>query len=116
MNLLRIAAEIGLDVSVLGFSFNAEPSPLVLGALRDLPSSVRLCARDPISHGRLTKDLGRPVRPHWVRDPPKSGEDAYYDATEEQRREWEAREDSRDHQRIENPLPTSIAVVLASTL
>jgi len=61
VNLLRIAAELGLEVSVLGFSFNAEPSPLVLGALRDLPSSVRLCARDPISHARLTKDLGRPI-------------------------------------------------------
>jgi polysaccharide pyruvyl transferase WcaK-like protein len=61
VNLLRMAAELGLDVSVLGFSFNAEPSPLVLGALRDLPSSVRLCARDPISHARLTKNLGRPV-------------------------------------------------------
>ncbi|MBW2189458.1 MAG: glycosyltransferase [Deltaproteobacteria bacterium] len=61
VNLLRIAAELGLEVSVLGFSFNAEPSPLVLSALRDLPSSVRLCARDPISHARLTQNLGRPV-------------------------------------------------------
>lgn len=60
-NLLRIAAELGLEVSVLGFSFNDEPSPLVLGALRDLPASVRLCARDPVSHARLTKNLGRPV-------------------------------------------------------
>jgi polysaccharide pyruvyl transferase WcaK-like protein/glycosyltransferase involved in cell wall biosynthesis len=61
VNLVRIAAELGLDTSVLGFSFNAEPSPLVLGALRDLPASVRLCARDPVSHGRLTTSLGRPI-------------------------------------------------------
>jgi len=61
VNLLRIAAELGLEASVLGFSFNDDPSPLVLGALRDLPSSVRLCARDPVSHARLTKHLGRPV-------------------------------------------------------
>ena len=31
VNLVRIAAELGLDTSVLGFSFNAEPSPLVVG-------------------------------------------------------------------------------------
>ena len=61
MNLLRIAAELGLDVSLLGFSVNDEPSSLALGALRDLPASVRLCARDPISHSRLTKHLGRPI-------------------------------------------------------
>lgn len=59
--LLHCAAELGLDVSVLGFSFNEEPSPLVLGALRELPASVRLCARDPVSHARLTKHLGRPI-------------------------------------------------------
>jgi polysaccharide pyruvyl transferase WcaK-like protein len=61
VNLLRIAAELGLEVSVLGFSFNAEPSPLVLAALQELPSSVRLCARDPVSHARLTRSLGRPI-------------------------------------------------------
>ena len=47
VNLLRIATELGLDVSLLGFSVNDEPSPLVLNALRNLPASVRLCARDP---------------------------------------------------------------------
>lgn len=61
VTLSRIAAELGLDVSLLGFSFNEDPSPLALGALRDLPASVRLCARDPISHARLTKNLGRPI-------------------------------------------------------
>ncbi|TFH29337.1 MAG: glycosyltransferase, partial [Myxococcales bacterium] len=61
VNLLRIAAELGLETSVLGFSFNDEPSPLVLAALRGLPSSVRLCARDPVSHARLTTSLGRPI-------------------------------------------------------
>jgi len=61
VTLSRIAAELGLDVSVLGFSLNDNPSPLVLGALRDLPAPVRLCARDPISHARLTKHLGRPI-------------------------------------------------------
>ena len=29
--------------------------------MRDLPPSVRLCARDPVSHGRLTTSLGRPI-------------------------------------------------------
>jgi len=61
VSLLRMAAELGLDVSLLGFSVNDAPSPLVLGALRNLPASVRLCARDPISHTRLTRDLGRPI-------------------------------------------------------
>jgi len=61
VTLLRLAAELGLDVTALGFSFNDEPSPLVVDALRTLPASVRLCARDPVSQARLIKHLGRPI-------------------------------------------------------
>jgi polysaccharide pyruvyl transferase WcaK-like protein/glycosyltransferase involved in cell wall biosynthesis len=61
VSLVRLAAELGLDASILGFSFNESPSELVVEALRDLPASVRLNARDPKSHARLLERVGRPV-------------------------------------------------------
>jgi polysaccharide pyruvyl transferase WcaK-like protein/glycosyltransferase involved in cell wall biosynthesis len=61
VSLVRLAAEIGLEASILGFSFNESPSELVVEALQGLPASVRLNARDPRSHTRLLERLGRPV-------------------------------------------------------
>ena len=59
--LAHLAADLGLEVSILGFSFNESPRELVVEALRQLPSSVGILARDPISHARLIKHLGRPI-------------------------------------------------------
>lgn len=60
--LAHVAAELGLETSILGFSFNDDPSELVVDALRRLPGSVELFARDPVSHRRLLERVGRPVR------------------------------------------------------
>ena len=51
----------GLQVRVLGFSFNAQPAESVLASLRRLPPEVRLMARDPVSAHRLEVQLARPV-------------------------------------------------------
>jgi polysaccharide pyruvyl transferase WcaK-like protein/glycosyltransferase involved in cell wall biosynthesis len=61
IGLAAMAARAGLATTVLGFSFNERPAPEVVAALRALPSGVRLCARDVVSHERLVTTLGRPV-------------------------------------------------------
>lgn len=48
----------GLETTVLGFSFNAAPSPESIDALTKLPTPVRLCARDPVSLARLDQTVG----------------------------------------------------------
>lgn len=60
--LAHTAAELGLETSILGFSFNEAPSDLVIEALQGLPASVDLIARDPVSHRRLVERVGRPIR------------------------------------------------------
>jgi polysaccharide pyruvyl transferase WcaK-like protein len=57
----ELAARLGLETRVLGFSFNSRPHPSSVRALRDLPPAARLYARDVISHSRLEKELGRGV-------------------------------------------------------
>lgn len=61
LSLVSLAAKTGVKTSVLGFSFNEKPAPAAIEALRKLPKDVRLCARDPVSHGRLVHHLQRPV-------------------------------------------------------
>ncbi|MCA9528756.1 MAG: glycosyltransferase [Myxococcales bacterium] len=61
ITLAHVAAELGLEVTVLGFSVNATPDAEALAALSELPPSVRLCLRDPVSHARSLAALGRPV-------------------------------------------------------
>lgn len=61
INLAALAAKTGADTTILGFSFNEHPTPASIQALADLPASVRLCCRDPISYERLTHHLPRPV-------------------------------------------------------
>ncbi|MBW4640133.1 MAG: polysaccharide pyruvyl transferase family protein [Gloeocapsa sp. UFS-A4-WI-NPMV-4B04] len=61
INLVSLAAKTGADTTILGFSFNQQPTPASIQALTNLPASVRLCCRDPISHERLTHHLQRPV-------------------------------------------------------
>lgn len=61
LKLVSLAAEMGVNSAVLGFSFNEKPTLASIEALRNLPSSVRLCARDPVSQKRLTYHLNRPI-------------------------------------------------------
>ena len=55
------AAKTGAKTTILGFSFNADPTPGVVDALGQLPPGVQLCARDPVSQRRLQQRLCRPV-------------------------------------------------------
>jgi polysaccharide pyruvyl transferase WcaK-like protein len=61
LRLVAQAAKTGAQTTILGFSFNAQPTQATVDALRALPKSVRLCARDPVSQRRLLKHLQRPV-------------------------------------------------------
>ncbi len=61
IELVGLAAKTGAKATILGFSFNKQPTPTSVQALVDLPTSVRLCCRDPISHQRLIHHLQRPV-------------------------------------------------------
>jgi polysaccharide pyruvyl transferase WcaK-like protein len=58
---VSIANAMGVDTAVLGFSFNSQPKPRSVEALNNLPETVRLCVRDPVSHQRLVHHLKRPV-------------------------------------------------------
>ena len=57
----RVATELGLGAGILGFSFNDSPTRSAVQALRSLPPSVRLYARDPVSRGRLENALQRSI-------------------------------------------------------
>ncbi len=59
--LTQLAAKTGAETTILGFSFNQNPTPIAVQALKELPSKVYLCARDPISHQRLIQHIQRPV-------------------------------------------------------
>lgn len=61
LKLVSIAAKMGLDTAILGFSFNQNPTAESIKTLSKLPSSVRLCARDPISQQRLSYRLKRKI-------------------------------------------------------
>jgi polysaccharide pyruvyl transferase WcaK-like protein len=61
IELAHLASRMGLKSTIVGFSFNEEPKSSCIEALRGLPSSVRLNARDPISHQRLELYLDRTV-------------------------------------------------------
>lgn len=61
ITLVAMAAKTGANAAILGFSFNEQPTPASVKYLSELPASVRLCCRDPISHKRLTHYLKRSV-------------------------------------------------------
>jgi polysaccharide pyruvyl transferase WcaK-like protein len=61
IELVKLAAKTGVDATILGFSFNEQPTPDAVRALCDLPASVKLCCRDALSHQRLTHHLQRPA-------------------------------------------------------
>lgn len=53
LNLVTLAAKTGADATILGFSFNQQPTATSVRAISKLPASVRLCCRDSISYKRL---------------------------------------------------------------
>src|SRR5262249_50054300 len=59
--LATMAAQLGLDVSILGFSFNERPSAEVVAALNSTPASIRFCLRDPLSYQRFVEHVCRPA-------------------------------------------------------
>ena len=62
LSMISVAASIGLDTTVIGFSFNEKPTPDSVQSLRKLPSNVKLCARDQISQERLVKHTDRAIK------------------------------------------------------
>ncbi|WP_446339737.1 polysaccharide pyruvyl transferase family protein [Coleofasciculus sp. G1-WW12-02] len=61
LRLVSLAAKMGVNSAVIGFSFNEKPTLASVESLRNLPSTVRLCARDPVSQKRLTYHLNRSI-------------------------------------------------------
>lgn len=62
IHLLQLASSFGITSRAFGFSFNERPDETVVAALRALPETVELLARDPVSHRRLESTLDRPIR------------------------------------------------------
>lgn len=61
ITLVALAAKIGAKTTIASFSFNKNPTRASLKALGNLPPTVRLCSRDPVSQARLIHHLGRPI-------------------------------------------------------
>jgi O-antigen/teichoic acid export membrane protein/polysaccharide pyruvyl transferase WcaK-like protein len=59
LQLALLAADAGMAVTILNFSFNANPERRAVRLLRTLPSNVRLVARDEISRERIRATIGR---------------------------------------------------------
>jgi polysaccharide pyruvyl transferase WcaK-like protein len=62
LSLLAEAAKLGKKATLLGASYNMHPEAQTKSALRNLPESVTICARDPVSKLRMEKALDRPIR------------------------------------------------------
>ena len=58
---LKILFQAGLDVNIIGFSFNKDPSQSCVDALAKLPKGILLKARDPVSRVRLETFTGRKI-------------------------------------------------------
>ena len=61
LNIINIAVKAGLNATILGFSFNNQPTPAAVKAFIQLPQDVRICCRDAISQGILQQKINRPV-------------------------------------------------------
>ncbi len=61
LKILAALARRGCAATILGSSFNQAPNPVCVEALRRLPPSVAIKARDPISLRRMAAHLERPV-------------------------------------------------------
>jgi len=61
LNIVDFAAKIGLKATILGFSFNSQPTPAAVKAFIDLPQDVRICCRDAISQNSLQQKTNKSV-------------------------------------------------------
>ncbi|NMG63590.1 hypothetical protein GPA19_01315 [Azoarcus indigens] len=61
LSLLEEANRLGIHCTVLGSSYNEAPEESTRAKLRTLPEQIAICARDPVSHGRLASQLERPI-------------------------------------------------------
>ncbi|HEX7001116.1 MAG TPA: hypothetical protein VF164_05415, partial [Trueperaceae bacterium] len=58
------AARAGVDARILGFSWNAEPDPRAIDALREAAAAgVQIISRDPVSTRRLRAAIGERIKP-----------------------------------------------------
>lgn len=57
----EMAARAGVPTRIISFSFNSRPNPECVQLLKQLPASVRMFGRDPLSRQRLADFLQRPV-------------------------------------------------------
>jgi len=62
ISLLAEAANLGKKATLLGASYNTHPEETTRKALSELPESVTICARDPVSRQRMETALNRPIR------------------------------------------------------
>lgn len=62
ISLLAEAATLGKKATLLGASYNKKPEETTRKALSELPDSVTICARDPVSRERMEDALNRPIR------------------------------------------------------
>lgn len=62
VKLVEMAARIGVKSTILGFSFNKQPTKIAIESIKNLPATVQLCTRDPISQERLEKSIDRSVQ------------------------------------------------------
>jgi len=62
ISLLAEAANLGQKTTLLGASYNKKPEETTRKALANLPESVTICARDPVSRMRMEDALNRPIR------------------------------------------------------
>ena len=62
LRLLGLAAAMGLESRLFGFSFNASPHPKTALEFKQLHKDVIICVRDPISHQRLGAVAGHALR------------------------------------------------------
>jgi polysaccharide pyruvyl transferase WcaK-like protein len=61
LQIIELAARAGIDTTILGFSWNENPTSITTRAMAELPENVRICARDIFSYKRLTQRLPRPI-------------------------------------------------------
>lgn len=62
LRLLGLAAAMGIESRLFGFSFNASPHPKTAFEFKRLHRDVVVCARDPISYERLQAVTDHPLR------------------------------------------------------
>lgn len=57
VKMVEMAAKTGLTTAILGFSYNNRATELSVKALNNLPTKVKLCAREKVSYERLINKL-----------------------------------------------------------